>query len=150
MSGARERGLVELVRRALVTLLVAPIRLYKLVLSPFLPRVCRFHPSCSVYAMGALRVHGPLKGGWLAVRRLSRCHPFNPGGLDPVPPRDGHSAVELLDAVDPFVASRLAEPPPPWLPVGDAHVEGPHSAERTPQGAHLQASPSGLTPLKGP
>lgn len=75
------------VRAVFVWLLVTPIRLYKALLSPLLPPLCRFHPSCSVYAMGAIRTHGPLKGSWLAVRRLSRCHPFHPGGLDPVPPR---------------------------------------------------------------
>ena len=64
-----------------------PIRAYRALLSPLLPRMCRFHPSCSVYALQALEEHGPVKGLWLAVRRLSRCHPFHPGGLDPVPPR---------------------------------------------------------------
>lgn len=48
---------------------------------------CRFHPSCSTYAVGAIRTHGALRGTWLAVRRLGRCHPWNPGGIDPVPPR---------------------------------------------------------------
>jgi uncharacterized protein len=77
---------VSFISRAVVFALLVPIRLYRALLSPLLPRLCRFHPSCSVYAMGALQVHGPLKGSWLAVRRLSRCHPFHPGGLDPVPP----------------------------------------------------------------
>ncbi|MHB8878379.1 MAG: membrane protein insertion efficiency factor YidD [Myxococcaceae bacterium] len=64
-----------------------PIRAYRLLLSPLLPRACRFHPSCSAYALGALEVHGPFKGLYLAARRILRCHPFHPGGLDPVPPR---------------------------------------------------------------
>ena len=72
--------------RGLVLVLLVPIRLYRALLSPLLPRMCRFHPSCSVYAMQALEAHGPLKGLWLAARRLSKCHPFHPGGLDPVPP----------------------------------------------------------------
>jgi uncharacterized protein len=72
--------------RVLALILSLPIRLYRLLLSPMLPRVCRFHPSCSAYALEALDVHGPFKGLYLMVRRLSRCHPFNPGGLDPVPP----------------------------------------------------------------
>jgi putative membrane protein insertion efficiency factor len=71
--------------RALVMVLLVPIRLYRALLSPLLPPLCRFHPSCSAYAMQALEQHGPLRGLWLAVRRLSRCHPFHPGGLDPVP-----------------------------------------------------------------
>lgn len=98
--------------RAVAVLLVLPLRLYKFSISPLLPRMCRFHPSCSVYAMGALLVHGPIKGGWLAVRRLARCHPFSPGGLDPVPARDGLEASALLEASDPAVASRLREAPP--------------------------------------
>lgn len=101
--------------RLLALLLMLPIRLYKAVLSPLLPPMCRFHPSCSVYALGALSVHGPVKGSWLAVRRIARCHPFHPGGLDPVPPRDGHAATTLLEAQEPALARRLAEPPPPHL-----------------------------------
>ena len=97
----------------LAALLVLPIRLYRLVLSPLLPRLCRFHPSCSVYAMGALTVHGPFKGSWLAVRRISKCHPFHAGGLDPVPPRDGQAALALLEARSPWIAAQLAAPPPP-------------------------------------
>ena len=73
--------------RLLVLVLLAPIRLYRALISPLLPPLCRFHPSCSVYAMGALETHGPVCGLWLAARRISKCHPFPPGGLDPVPPR---------------------------------------------------------------
>jgi hypothetical protein len=65
--------------------------------------------------MGALRVHGPFKGSWLTLRRLSRCHPFHPGGLDPVPPRDGVAAAQLLTGVDDFIASRLNAPAPPEI-----------------------------------
>lgn len=68
-------------------ILSLPIRAYRLLLSPLLPKVCRFHPSCSAYALGALEVHGPFTGLYLTLRRLMRCHPFHPGGLDPVPPR---------------------------------------------------------------
>jgi putative membrane protein insertion efficiency factor len=75
------------ISRALVMVLLVPIRLYRALLSPLLPKVCRFHPSCSQYAMQALEEHGPWRGLWLAARRLSRCHPFHPGGLDPVPPK---------------------------------------------------------------
>jgi putative membrane protein insertion efficiency factor len=66
--------------------LVLPIRLYQLVISPLLGPRCRFYPSCSAYAVEALQRHGALRGSWLAVRRLGRCHPWNPGGPDPVPP----------------------------------------------------------------
>jgi hypothetical protein len=76
-------------RKLMTALLSAPIRAYRLVLSPLIPHVCRFTPSCSVYALEALRVHGPIKGLWLTLRRLSRCHPITwlggSSGLDPVP-----------------------------------------------------------------
>ncbi|MGA8893608.1 MAG: membrane protein insertion efficiency factor YidD [Anaeromyxobacteraceae bacterium] len=65
--------------------LVGLVRAYQKVVSPLLPPSCRFYPSCSAYAVTALERHGALKGSWLAARRLSRCHPFHPGGVDPVP-----------------------------------------------------------------
>lgn len=61
------------------------LRFYKRFLSPLLPPMCRFEPTCSMYAMHAIEKHGVLRGAWLGLRRLSRCHPFNPGGWDPVP-----------------------------------------------------------------
>ena len=75
------------VSRLVGQVLVLPIRAYQLLVSPLLGPRCRFYPSCSAYAVEALTTHGPLRGSWLAVRRLLRCHPWNPGGLDPVPPR---------------------------------------------------------------
>ncbi|HUR93264.1 MAG TPA: membrane protein insertion efficiency factor YidD [Gemmatimonadales bacterium] len=68
-------------RRLLATL----IRSYQRFISPALPPSCRFHPSCSAYALEAVTRHGALKGSWLAAHRLARCHPFHPGGFDPVP-----------------------------------------------------------------
>ena len=68
-------------------LLVGAVRAYQLVVSPWLGPTCRFYPSCSAYAVDALRAHGAVRGTVLAVRRLLRCHPWNPGGVDPVPPR---------------------------------------------------------------
>lgn len=61
------------------------LRFYKAAVSPLLPRACRFEPTCSVYAREAIERHGLGRGGWLALRRLARCHPFRPGGFDPVP-----------------------------------------------------------------
>lgn len=61
------------------------LRFYKRFISPLLPPACRFEPTCSVYAMGAIEKYGLARGGWLALKRLARCHPLNPGGWDPVP-----------------------------------------------------------------
>jgi putative membrane protein insertion efficiency factor len=72
-------------KRLLVAPLVALIRVYQYAISPMLGSRCRFEPSCSEYAVGALKRHGLLKGSWLAVRRIGRCHPWHPGGYDPVP-----------------------------------------------------------------
>ncbi len=66
--------------------LKALVLAYRWLLRPWLGQHCRFHPSCSEYALEALDTHGGLRGGWLAARRLSRCHPWHEGGLDPVPP----------------------------------------------------------------
>ena len=74
-------GPARVPRRLLATL----IRGYQRFVSPALPASCRFHPSCSQYALEAVTRYGALKGGWLAARRLARCHPFHPGGFDPVP-----------------------------------------------------------------
>lgn len=68
----------------LVSLLVALVRLYQIGLSPLLGPCCRFYPSCSEYAVDALRRHGPFRGSVLALLRLLRCHPLHPGGYDPV------------------------------------------------------------------
>ncbi len=72
-------------RRVLVALISAPVHVYRYAISPLLPPSCRFYPSCSSYALEALQRHGPLAGGWLAIGRVCRCHPWNDGGLDPVP-----------------------------------------------------------------
>jgi len=69
----------------LAKLFVLIVRGYQLVVSPWLPPACRYTPSCSQYAIEALQRHGALRGAWLAARRLARCHPFRPGGYDPVP-----------------------------------------------------------------
>ena len=66
-------------------ILLAVIRAYRLVLSPWWGRQCRFMPSCSEYATEAIERHGPLQGSWLAMRRVGRCHPWHEGGFDPVP-----------------------------------------------------------------
>lgn len=73
----------------------APIKVYRKYISPLKPATCRFYPTCSAYALEAVEVHGPLKGSWLAAKRIARCHPFHPGGLDPVPPRQEPSQRDV-------------------------------------------------------
>ncbi|MDZ4669393.1 MAG: membrane protein insertion efficiency factor YidD [Phototrophicales bacterium] len=63
------------------------IRLYQKTLSRILPPSCRFYPSCSQYTYEAIQIYGFFRGGWMGLRRIARCNPFNPGGLDPVPPK---------------------------------------------------------------
>jgi putative membrane protein insertion efficiency factor len=67
------------------TVLLVPIAAYRRFVSPFLGQRCRFYPSCSAYAVEAITRHGALRGSWLSMRRIARCHPWNPGGVDPVP-----------------------------------------------------------------
>lgn len=81
------------------TVLLALIRVYQYTLRPFLGAHCRFAPSCSEYAYEAVSTHGALRGAWLALKRVARCHPYHPGGHDPVP-----------------AASRKSPPSPPWTP----------------------------------
>ena len=72
------------------TLLLWLIRSYRHFISPLFPATCRFQPTCSQYALEAIGTYGTIRGGWLAIRRILRCHPFHPGGYDPVPSPDEH------------------------------------------------------------
>ena len=76
---------MNLFSRLVAELLILLIEMYRLSISPFWGPACRFEPSCSRFAMEAISRYGPLRGGWLSVRRVRRCHPLHPGGLDPVP-----------------------------------------------------------------
>jgi len=83
-EGLAARAL-RVLRRAAVAVLLAPVHLWRLTIVFRQPR-CRYYPSCSTYAVGALRIHGPLRGSALAAGRVLRCHPWSPGGIDHVPP----------------------------------------------------------------
>lgn len=75
----------RLVLKGLGMVLILPIRFYQRCISPLTPPACRFTPTCSQYAVEAILKHGPFKGFWLAVKRISRCHPWGGSGYDPVP-----------------------------------------------------------------
>jgi uncharacterized protein len=81
-----DRRLAQARPSAAARVLMTVITGYRRFISPLLGARCRFAPSCSAYALEAVHEHGALRGTWLAVRRIGRCHPFNPGGFDPVPP----------------------------------------------------------------
>ncbi|MDE0041854.1 MAG: membrane protein insertion efficiency factor YidD [Candidatus Poribacteria bacterium] len=72
-------------------LLICAVRFYRLCISPLLPPTCRFYPSCSQYALEAIQAYGALTGSWLAIKRLSKCHPYHPGGYDPLLDSDEES-----------------------------------------------------------
>ena len=120
------------VRALFVKLLSSVVHAYRLVLRPWLPPLCRYTPSCSEYALQALQLHGPVRGAYLATARICRCHPFRPGGFDPVPlpaaavghvdsgshvdddvavvQHGDHAAVDV-EAVGPVDQPQLVEPP---------------------------------------
>jgi putative membrane protein insertion efficiency factor len=91
-------------------IVLIPVHVYRTIVSPLMPPSCRFYPSCSAYAVEALTVHGAARGSWLTLRRLLRCGPWHPGGLDPVPPRQGAVTGMSGEPVDPGSA-RVPEPP---------------------------------------
>ena len=82
MSDGARPGIISRGARWTVTM---AIKGYQRAISPLFPSTCRFHPSCSAYALTSVERFGVLRGGWLAAKRIGRCHPFNPGGYDPVP-----------------------------------------------------------------
>lgn len=88
-------GARSLLRDPLRVVLIGVLRVYRLVISPLYGQVCRYHPSCSAYALEAVTEHGSARGTWLAMRRVARCHPWAAGGYDPVPaPRRTHTIPE--------------------------------------------------------
>jgi putative membrane protein insertion efficiency factor len=100
---------------------------YRRFISPLLGPRCRFYPSCSAYALEAVQVHGAAHGSWLAVRRLSRCHPFHPGGLDPVPPRQAERPGEPAGHAEGIRAGARPGATAPGAPGATApQSTGPH------------------------
>jgi putative membrane protein insertion efficiency factor len=100
-------------------LLLASVRFYQRAISPLYPPRCRFEPSCSAYAVEAIELHGAARGGWLVVRRLAKCAPWHPGGVDLVPPRTGTASG--TGTAEPAHSSCTAAPHPttPPVPVAD-------------------------------
>jgi uncharacterized protein len=113
----------RIVRRVPVLALTLLVRGYQLFVSPLLGPRCRFYPSCSAYALTALQRHGALRGSWLAVRRLARCHPWNPGGVDHVPPAAARRAADAGPEV-----SCCA--PPPVAPAAGHHPADEPATQR--------------------
>ena len=85
-------------------LLILLLRGYRFAISPLYGQVCRYHPSCSAYALEAVTVHGSARGTWLAARRVARCHPWAEGGLDPVPPAQRTAQTTAQTTVRPVSA----------------------------------------------
>ena len=75
-------------------ILIGLIRFYQIVISPLIGPRCRFTPTCSCYGIDAVKTHGVVKGGWLTLKRILKCHPLNPGGYDPVPPKINNNKTE--------------------------------------------------------
>ena len=96
--------------------MIGALAVYRKTISPLYGQVCRFFPSCSAYALEAVTVHGAAKGSWLAARRLCRCHPWNPGGVDHVP---ASPAFDLWLQENPARIPRIIELNHPVIPADD-------------------------------
>jgi len=106
-----------------LTIAKAGIRAYQLTLSPFVGHQCRFHPTCSHYALAALASPGPVQGTWLGLRRLSKCHPFHPGGFDPPPAaRTAEQAPSLSECANTLISNKK---PASCQIVSTCHEEAP-------------------------
>jgi putative membrane protein insertion efficiency factor len=79
---------LKIIYKLLSWLLIVPVKIYQWAISPFFPAACRYQPTCSHYMIEAIKIHGPFKGLWLGIRRISRCHPWGGWGDDPVPPKE--------------------------------------------------------------
>ena len=121
------RVILGRVGQVLVLPLIGLTRVYQLVISPLTPPTCRYYPSCSAYAVTALRRFGPIKGTWLAGRRLLRCHPWSPGGVDHVPERAHAASSVSADEGGPSITD-------PVGPTGSDPAPAPPSTPAQPSG----------------
>jgi uncharacterized protein len=80
--------IIQAIYKFIGWVLLVPVYIYKYAISPFTPASCRHYPTCSEYALQAVKIHGPFKGIWLTTKRISRCHPWGTSGYDPVPPKN--------------------------------------------------------------
>ncbi|MFC4908769.1 membrane protein insertion efficiency factor YidD [Actinomadura gamaensis] len=122
--------------------LILAVRGYRRFLSPLLGPTCRFRPTCSAYGLKALQEHGALRGSWLTLRRIARCHPFNPGGYDPVPPRRDRASALVSDPDGPSTegaSGRSAGGPADPAPTGarERAAEPPKTSGREQSGPAL-------------
>ena len=83
-----------MISRLVSKILIGLVRIYQITLSPILGKNCRYTPTCSKYMIGAIQIHGPIRGTWLGIRRILRCNPFGGWGFDPVPPKKDNSLPE--------------------------------------------------------
>ncbi len=113
---------LEVVTWPLRMLALGLIWFYRNCITPWTPQTCRYYPTCSSYAEQAIRSHGPIRGGWLAVRRVGRCHPWAPGGVDHVPAprgvRTGAEGSTRAGSADSTSASTSASPAAPSTSTG--------------------------------
>ena len=82
----QKNKLISAINYVIATIMIGAIQVYRWTLSPIIGRFCRFQPTCSIYTLDAIKLHGPWAGGWLGVKRICRCHPAGGFGFDPVPP----------------------------------------------------------------
>lgn len=80
-----------MIKKILISPFLLLIRFYQIAISPYTPASCRYSPTCSHYSVEALKIHGLFKGGWLAIKRISKCHPWGGSGYDPVPEKEGNN-----------------------------------------------------------
>jgi len=116
--------------------LIVLLKLYRLTISPLYGNVCRYHPTCSAYALRAVEVHGAVKGSWLAGRRLLRCHPWAPGGYDPVPGTPEHAEEEREQAAKAWTLDNEHDPARPNDPRTGTVLTSPERPEASGHGGH--------------